>query len=208
MNIDTENLLIYLIEDNKADSLIGCSVIKKTLPSATVQPFFQAHSALESLQAISNGQESKIPALILLDIVMPSMDGFDFLEQYQQFSLATAPQRPLLYVLTTSLSASDLAKARSHPLVEDVLFKTFSQKAFTSILNKHFRHLSYTNSEVLLPAPAKDLTIENWVSEYKRLERVYEKLKDKQSVEARGLLDQMEAVWLIILEMNSKNKSL
>ncbi len=45
------------------------------------------------------------------------------------------------------------------------------------------------------------LTIDNWKSEYKRLEMKYKRLPDSQSLEAKGIMDHMEAVKKIIQEI-------
>jgi CheY-like chemotaxis protein len=205
----SSNLLIYIVEDNKVDSLIEHSVIQKTLPEATVCLFYNAQSALNALENIlSESGRHGLPHLIFLDIAMPEMDGFAYLEQCTIRKLYNLPTHPLTYILTTTLSAEYLLKAKNHHLVEDVLFKPFSQKAFAALLDKHFPQLTYTKP--IEPAKewveTKELTIENWVSEYKRIERKYAAMEDKQSLEARGLLDHLEAVWLIIHDYNNRNK--
>jgi CheY-like chemotaxis protein len=205
----SNNLLIYLIEDNKVDSLIEHSVIQRTLPEATVCLFYNAQSALDSLEStLSESGKEGLPHLIFLDIAMPGMDGFAFLEQCTIRKLYSRPTHPLTYILTTTLSAVYLQKAKNHHLVEDVLFKPFSQKAFAALLDKHFPQLAYTKpiEPVKEWMEIKELTIENWVNEYKRIERKYAAMEDKQSLEARGLLDHLEAVWLIIHDYNSRNK--
>lgn len=197
-------MLIFLIDDNKVDSLIGLNVIKKILPSATIQTYHDALSAIQTLENTIQHKNDNLPELIFLDMAMPEVDGFDFLDLYKRLQLEEFHNQPLIYILTTSLSRPNVEKAKSYPAVEDVLFKGFSQKAFAAILEKHFPHVLYTMPEQQRIEPKRELTIDNWVSEYKRLETKYLLSKDKHSLEARGLLDHMEAVWSIILDMNGK----
>jgi hypothetical protein len=77
---------------------------------------------------------------------------------------------------------------------------------FASLVNEHFPYLDFVAPAKEKIMPTRELTLENWVSEYKRLELSYKQQEDKQSGEARGILDQLEAVWMIIQELNSKNK--
>jgi CheY-like chemotaxis protein len=204
--LENSSLVIYLIEDNRIDSLVADGVIKKTLLSANVKLFSEPCAPLKELQESMSHIKELAPQLIFLDIAMPGMDGFDFLAHYMRLQLDSLATPPLIYLLTTSLSPRDLVKARSHPHVEEVLFKPFTQNAFSSILERHFPWLTYNKVIEKRVAQSKELTIDNWFSEYKRLERTYTLLKDKQSLEAQGLLDHMEAVFSIIMDINNQKK--
>lgn len=199
-------MLVYLIEDNKVDSLIGCAVIKKTLPAVTIEIFTDGFPAIEAIECAKHAENDRIPDLLFLDMAMPGMDGFGFLERYVSLLPSFKTKSPLLYILTTSLSSLKVEKAKSYPFVQDVLFKGFSIKVFATILDKHFPHLTYNKPAEKILDIKPGLTLENWVSEYKRLESKYNILQDKQSLEARGLLDHMEAVWSIIQDTNSKKE--
>lgn len=50
----------------------------------------------------------------------------------------------------------------------------------------------------------RELTIENWQSELKRLEMQYSNFEDKESIDAQGILDNIDAVRNIIREINDK----
>jgi response regulator RpfG family c-di-GMP phosphodiesterase len=204
--LSDSRIIVYIIEDNKMDALVASSLIKKALPLVSIQCFEEGLSPIRELEKAIANNTTTLPDLIFLDMTMPDFDGFNFLDSYATLPLESLPIRPLIYILTTSLSVVNVNRAKSYPFVEDVLFKGFSHKMFASLVNKHFPYLDFVAPAKEKVMPTRELTLENWVSEYKRLELSYKQQEDKQSGEARGILDQLEAVWMIIQELNSKNK--
>ncbi len=87
--------------------------------------------ALLAQHAASDGT---CPALVLLDVHMPVMDGIDFLEAYVQ---PPAPP-PVVIVLTTSVHARDQARAAQLPVV-DWVSKPLTREKINDILQQHFQ---------------------------------------------------------------------
>ncbi|RYY21648.1 MAG: response regulator [Cytophagaceae bacterium] len=74
------------------------------------------------------------PALVLLDVHMPVMDGIEFLEAYVQ--PPTPP--PVVIVLTTSVHARDQARMSKLPVV-DWVSKPLTREKVEAILQQHFQ---------------------------------------------------------------------
>lgn len=87
-----------------------------------------------SLLAQNPAPNDSCPALVLLDVHMPVMDGIEFLEAYVQ--PATPP--PVVIVLTTSVHARDQARAASLPVV-DWVSKPLTREKVNAILQQHFQ---------------------------------------------------------------------
>ncbi|MFP4095888.1 MAG: response regulator [Cyclobacteriaceae bacterium] len=94
---------VLMIDDNELDLLISKKLISRQDDSLQFTEFTSAIAALQSLKALD-----QIPYdVILLDLNMPEMDGWGFLEEYQKLGHA----KSVVYILTSSLDSRD--KSRS-----------------------------------------------------------------------------------------------
>jgi len=89
------------------------------------------------MQALKVLKERKLrgleaPNFILLDLVMPLMDGFDFLEVYER-DIQPHLSEPKIIVLTSSIHAIDQKKAAKYQCVKAYMVKPFNLKEFINI---------------------------------------------------------------------------
>ncbi|WP_442509849.1 response regulator [Novipirellula sp. SH528] len=106
---------ILVIEDDEADQLLHEVVIKRTRPDIKIVKAFDGREALDMLASLD-----PMPQLILLDINMPIMNGYEFLEQYSQRDDNTIP---IVAVLTTSDQEFDKQQMAKFPVVKGYLVK-------------------------------------------------------------------------------------
>lgn len=85
--------------------------------SLEIRSFIYASKALEELQS-----DAGIPDFILLDINMPGMNGWEFLEALEVAAIPNAVL-PKIYILSSSLDPEDQAKAQSAVLVKGFISK-------------------------------------------------------------------------------------
>jgi response regulator of citrate/malate metabolism len=71
---------VMLIDDSKVDNFINSKVLELSKRANDVKVFDDASDALEYLSTTT----SELPDLIFLDIYMPTMSGFDFLEEFEK----------------------------------------------------------------------------------------------------------------------------
>lgn len=90
---------ILLIEDEPT--------LQKTLSEAFIQKGYQIQSALDGLAGLSLAQETK-PDLILLDLVLPKMDGFEVLKELKKND---ATKEIPVIILTNLESTQDIERA-------------------------------------------------------------------------------------------------
>lgn len=118
---------IILVDDDPINNLINKRLISKMKVSEKVEEFLEAEKALEKLSNLSI-QEN---ALILLDINMPVMNGWDFLNHYLE-SLAHRPDK--IVMLSSSIDFQDRVKANSYACVKGFIEKPLTPEKFQSIL--------------------------------------------------------------------------
>ena len=125
---------IILIDDNPHDNFFHKIVIED---SGCCQRVIVFESALDALTFFTNEYEaeranSSLPWVVFLDINMPLMNGFEFLEEYKKLSVAS--QADLLIMMLTTSSLSD-EKDKAHGLGVNKLYnKPLEQKHLDEIL--------------------------------------------------------------------------
>lgn len=81
-----------------------------------------------------SGAPEKLPELILVDINMPVLDGWDFLHEYGALERNWAVQ-PKLYMVSSSVDDADLVKANAEPLLTGYLTKPLNEQILRSIFS-------------------------------------------------------------------------
>lgn len=99
--------LVYVIENEHISSVITELIVKKNLFGGEVQRYPNGQQAFDELErALKAG--ATLPDLIVLDLDMPLMDGWEFLDALAGLGLS----RPIqVFVLTSSIDPADQAKA-------------------------------------------------------------------------------------------------
>jgi len=127
---------ILLVDDSKADNFISNRIIKKADVVESVTTTYGAREALDYLSKPVNGQFPK-PEIIFLDINMPGMSGWDFLDEYM---LLDNEQKAgiIVCMLTTSRANKDRTKASKYEVVNHFSSKPLSKEKLMSIIEQHF----------------------------------------------------------------------
>jgi len=124
--------IAMLIDDNELDNFINKKLIESESFADKVIIHASAQSALEELKKIS-GNTSSLPDVIFLDIMMPHMDGFGFLEEFNKLP-DTVKKHSKVVMLSTSEGFKDLNKANQDKNVYKFLNKPLN-KAVLDALN-------------------------------------------------------------------------
>lgn len=121
---------VILVDDNPDDLFINSLVVQKSQLAIEAIQFSNPVSALSYL-AKSPTEE---PRIIFLDINMPYLDGFAFLERYGQ-TCADRNKHDIIVMLTTSMHSEDRQKAEANKLVRRYLKKPLTVKDLDQLLD-------------------------------------------------------------------------
>ncbi|UOK42005.1 MULTISPECIES: response regulator [Flavobacterium] len=108
---------IYIIDDDPIYQLVTKKLIEKTALFEDSRSFVNGSEALSYFENTGD-----IPDIILLDIEMPEMDGWDFLDQLLHIE-KSFEKDATIYIASSSIALEDKMKARSYPCVKDFLSK-------------------------------------------------------------------------------------
>lgn len=129
-------LRVMLIDDNIIDLKINSKII---LISKLFDDIIQCQSGEEAISYFSKfiDQPDKLPHLILLDIQMPEMDGFEFLDNYKKFP-SLLKDNSLIVMLSSTLDFGDIKKAEANPYVIKLLKKPLILAELETIFKANF----------------------------------------------------------------------
>jgi CheY-like chemotaxis protein len=117
---------ILLVDDDTINNFINEKLLKKLDIANKISVSLNGEEAITLLKKICDGQDEICPELILLDINMPVMDGFEFLEKYKGLNFPEK-QSVIIVMLTTSTNPNDTERLNragisgyiNKPLTED-----------------------------------------------------------------------------------------
>ena len=123
------------MDDDNINNFINERLIKKLAISYEVNIVVNGEEALDFLKQKMSSPEF-IPDLILLDINMPVMDGFEFLKEYENLMLPNK-EKVVITMLTTSTNPGDMARFNKAQ-VSGFVNKPLTEPKILDIMKKHF----------------------------------------------------------------------
>jgi len=132
---DAKNQSVMLIDDNEIDNLINQKTIEAANFAHNIYVHSSAKSAIEFLRNIEKVKDlaNKIlPDLIFLDIDMPLMDGFQFMDEFNTLLKETRSKCKVV-ILTSSVNPQDMNKSMKYESVTKYLTKPLTQDSLDKI---------------------------------------------------------------------------
>jgi CheY-like chemotaxis protein len=126
-----KKLHFIVIDDSKLDCFIAEKIIKNTGRSESIMSFLQAEEALEYIANASHDADGH--TIILVDIQMPVMNGFEFVESFQELPKEITSNYTI-YVISSSINENDIDKLRNYPSVRQFLNKPLTSNNLAVLL--------------------------------------------------------------------------
>lgn len=135
---------VLLIDDDEPTNFLNRMVVEETNCAHHVQVIQSGREALDYLSSkgkyANTANKYPTPDLIFLDINMPAMDGWEFLEQYELLP-NEQKGRIIMVMLTTSFNPEDELKAKANGYISGFKNKPLTETALNEILHEHFADL-------------------------------------------------------------------
>ena len=124
---------IAIIDDNQVYRFIAKKLIHRAAPLTTLIELHDGQQAIDFLIS-KRDHPSELPELILLDINMPNLNGWQFLDELRKINLSS--YRPTIYIVSSSNAPEDASMAATYPEIKGYLTKPLHIAAIQSLFSE------------------------------------------------------------------------
>jgi CheY-like chemotaxis protein len=119
-----------LVDDDPFNNIISSIEIESALGEVNIRTFEIPEEGLAFIQ--HEYIRSLMPAILFLDINMPTLTGWEFMEQYENFSEAIKKQIGI-YILSSSVDPRDREKANANKYIKGFISKPLGSETILSL---------------------------------------------------------------------------
>nr|WP_294936412.1 response regulator [uncultured Flavobacterium sp.] len=125
---------IAIVDDDEIFVFLTRKVIERSNVVELIKTFNNGLEALKYFTENASNPEA-LPEIILLDLSMPIMDGWQFLDEYVKLHIKT--EKPIIiYICSSSISPDDIERAKTISIVSDYLIKPVTKEKLVEIIEK------------------------------------------------------------------------
>ncbi len=123
---------LCIVDDDDIFQFLTQKVIRETNLVHHIKMFSNGLEAIDFLKSVRSAPE-QLPEIILLDLNMPIMDGWGFLEEYILLK-PHLPKQITIYIISSSISPVDIEKAKAMSEVSAFFIKPVTKDKFLDML--------------------------------------------------------------------------
>ncbi|WP_262897999.1 response regulator [Algoriphagus oliviformis] len=127
-------LKVLLVDDDQVMNFVNKRMLEKSGHADTIEVGLGGRMGLELL-ANKQQKGERFPDLIMLDLNMPEINGWEFLDEYRKFS-PQVKSKTLLVMLTSSLDPDDFSSAMNRSEVDEYYVKPLEMSVIEDLVAK------------------------------------------------------------------------
>jgi CheY-like chemotaxis protein len=128
------DLSFIIIDDTELDQFIARKMISNANQAYSVKSFLDASQALAHIRENNHEEGIKI-ILVFLDIYMPLMNGFEFMDEFEKMEQAIQDKHYIV-ALTSSIALADINRIGSYRSFKTRITKPLTADGITELLDK------------------------------------------------------------------------
>ncbi|GAB5564969.1 MAG: response regulator [Winogradskyella sp.] len=125
---------LFIVDDDETFTFLTVKRISRTNLVENIKTF---QNGLDILSYLKENKKSTevLPDVILLDINMPIMDGWQFLERFEPLT-EELKKNIVIYILSSSIFPGDIDRAKNSKIISDFIIKPFTDEKLLDITKK------------------------------------------------------------------------
>ncbi len=127
---------VLFIDDDEATNFIHEMVIRELYPNIEITVKKNGKDAIDYLKTLDD-PNALLPNLIFLDINMPVMNGWEFLENYAKLN-PKLKENIVAFMISTSLNPDDMKRAEENDNINAFISKPITPPSLKQLIQKHF----------------------------------------------------------------------
>lgn len=127
-------LSFIVIDDSELDCFVARKIIEHTDKSLPVKSYLNGRDVIDQIRADFDKRDMPL-TIILLDLRMPIMNGFQFVDEFEKFPL-DIKKKYQIHILSSSKNANDIYRILTHDTVISMIEKPFTREKLLALLMK------------------------------------------------------------------------
>ena len=136
---------IILIDDDESSNFLNTIFINKLNLDIDVHSFLDGQQGLDYIinKGDFDGDDAiSTPCMIMLDINMPTMDGWQFIEKYEELVPKELKEQIFIVLVTISDREDDKLRAQKNIYINEFIQKPLSDIKFNKLIDEHFTEVA------------------------------------------------------------------